>query len=80
MRKLFSFLVGIGLGASVAALAVLLFSPVSGTEIKARLAAGYQDAMQEARLAAENRRRELEAELARLQTRPKDRPQLPGGS
>lgn len=79
MRKLFGFLVGICMGASVAALLVFLFAPNSGVELRARLTEGYRATLEEARLAAENRREELEAELKLLQTRPKNRPQLPSG-
>lgn len=79
MRKLFGFLVGIGMGGSVAALLVLLLAPTSGPQLRQRLTAGYRATLEEARLAAQNRREELEAELKLLQTRQKDRPQLPSG-
>lgn len=72
MRKLYSFLVGIGLGASAGAVLIALFSPVSGPEFINRLKEHYAEAMTAARDAAAQRRAELEAELAEMQKRPRD--------
>jgi gas vesicle protein len=65
MWKLFSFALGLLLGAAVGAALVMLFAPTSGNQLAADIKRSYDDTMDEARQAAENRRRELEAELAR---------------
>jgi gas vesicle protein len=66
MRRLASFLFGIGLGAVAAVLLVTLFSPVSGREVRENLKAHYQNALDEARKASAAKRSELEAELQRM--------------
>lgn len=63
MGKLLSLAIGIGLGAALGAALVLLFAPISGEKLVKNLKDGYTDALEEARTAAEDRRRELEAEL-----------------
>jgi len=63
MNKLISLLIGFGIGAAIGAALVLLFAPVSGETLVRELKAGYAETMDEARAAAEFRRRELEAEL-----------------
>lgn len=67
MRKLFSFIVGIGIGISVGMLLVALFSPVSGAELRANLRSHAHNAATEARKAQAARRVELEARLKELQ-------------
>jgi gas vesicle protein len=71
-------MLGIGLGALVGALLVMLFAPASGQEIVAQLRHGWQATLAEARKANAERRAELEAELARRQG--KTPPQLPAAS
>lgn len=63
MNKLLSLAIGLGLGAALGAALVLLFAPVSGEKLVKTLKDGYTDALEEARTAAEDRRRELEADL-----------------
>ena len=63
MNKLLSLALGLGLGALLGAALVLLFAPVSGDALVKSLKEGYEDTLEEARTAAEVRRRELEAEL-----------------
>ncbi len=63
MNKLVSLAVGFGIGAVIGAALVLLFSPASGETVVKSLKAGYAETLEEARTAAEVRRRELEAEL-----------------
>lgn len=63
MKKLLSILLGIGIGAALGGALVLLFAPASGEKLIRLLREGYEDTLEEARLAAEARRRELEAEL-----------------
>ncbi|MAS32423.1 MAG: hypothetical protein CL610_00365 [Anaerolineaceae bacterium] len=66
MRKLLSWLLGIGLGATVGAVLVMLFAPASGQEIVASLKLGWAQTLAEARKANAHRRAELEAELAQM--------------
>jgi gas vesicle protein len=66
MRKLLSFLLGIGLGAVAGVLLVTLFSPVSGREVRENLKDHYQNALDEARKASAAKRAELETELERM--------------
>lgn len=66
MRKIISFLLGISLGAGAGVLVVTLFAPVSGGELRQNLRDHVQNAMNAARQASEEKRRELEAELERL--------------
>lgn len=65
MRKLVSFGLGLAIGAALGATMMILYAPVSGDQFKRNLKTGWQEAMDEARTAAEQRRLELEAELAR---------------
>jgi gas vesicle protein len=74
VRKLLSWMLGIGLGATVGALLVILFAPASGQEIVTLLKRGWDATLEEARQANTQRRAELEADLARRQNRV---PQLP---
>jgi gas vesicle protein len=69
MSKLLSWMLGLGLGAAVGALLVLLFAPASGQEIMTSLRQSWQATLDEARKANAERQAELEAELARLQKR-----------
>ncbi|MBZ0294761.1 MAG: YtxH domain-containing protein [Anaerolineae bacterium] len=66
MRKLVSWLIGFSLGAAVAAMVVFLFAPFSGDELIARFKRGWQEALAEASKANNERRAELEAELAQM--------------
>jgi gas vesicle protein len=67
MRKLTSLLLGFGLGALVGAALVMLFVPSSGDQIIAELKRGWSETLEEARKASQQRRRELEAQLAARQ-------------
>ncbi len=67
MRKLLSWMLGLGLGAAAGALLVMLFAPASGQEIMASLQRGWAESLNEARRANSKRRAELEAELAGIQ-------------
>lgn len=67
MRKLTSLLLGFGLGALIGAALVMLFVPSSGDQIIAELKRGWNETLDEARKASQQRRRELEAQLAARQ-------------
>ena len=58
MMRLVSWLIGFSLGAAVGAIVVMLFVPVSSHEVRHRLRSSYQETMEAARLASEQRRRE----------------------
>jgi gas vesicle protein len=78
MNKLLSFMLGLGAGALVGAVLVMLFAPMAGDDLVARLKQGWQDTLAEARKASEQRRAELEAELAAK--RGQTPPRLPPGT
>ena len=63
MNKLISLVIGLGIGAAVGAVLVLMFAPVSGDTLVKNLKAGYAETLEEARDASEARRKELESEL-----------------
>lgn len=69
MRKIFSLMVGLGLGAAVGVALVMLFAPTSGEQVVANLKRGWQETMDEARKASQQRRETLEAELAARRSR-----------
>lgn len=63
MNKIFSFLAGALCGALVGAAAALLLTPASGEALRLEVEARWNEAMREANLAMEQRRRELEMEF-----------------
>ncbi len=69
MRKLWSYLIGAGLGMAAGMALVTLFAPVSGGELRQNLRQHYQQALAAGRKAAADKRAELEKELAELATR-----------
>lgn len=66
MRKLLSWLVGLGIGVLFGAVLAVLFSPVSSDELRANFQAHYQRALSAGRQASAERRAELEKELREL--------------
>jgi hypothetical protein len=62
MRKLFSLMMGLSAGAAIGAGLVVLLGPRG--KFNARLKRGWEAALAEARQASQERRRELQAELA----------------
>jgi hypothetical protein len=65
MRKLLSLALGLAVGAAVAGTLVVLFTPASGDDVKHNLKRGWDETMDEAHRASEERRLQLESELAR---------------
>lgn len=80
MKKLLSFTLGIGLGAMVGVSVVILFAPMPGSDLIARLKHGWEETMDEARRASELRRAELEAQLAQMRGHTLPRLPPPGGT
>ncbi|MBI1257905.1 MAG: hypothetical protein GC204_10575 [Chloroflexi bacterium] len=70
MNKLISLAAGLGIGALLGAALVLLFAPVSGDTLVKNLKAGYAETLEEARDAAEARRKQLEGELKARRSEP----------
>jgi gas vesicle protein len=66
MRRIIGFIAGAMCGAIVGAVAVLLLAPASGVELRQRVRARVGELVAEGRRAAEERRAELEAQLAAL--------------
>lgn len=66
MRKLLSLMIGFGLGAAVGAALVMLFAPQAGDRLVEELRRGFNETLAEARQASQQRRAELEAQLAAL--------------
>jgi len=65
MRKLLSLGLGFGIGALLGVAIVMLFAPTTGEQMVQNLKRGWDETLEEARKASEQRRRELEADLAR---------------
>jgi len=66
MRKVLSFIIGLGLGISAGVLIVTFFSPVSGGEVRQNLRDHYQNALKAAEEASEAKRKELENDLENM--------------
>jgi gas vesicle protein len=66
MRRIIGFIAGAMCGVIVGAVAALLLAPASGVELRQRVRARVEELVAEGRQAAEDRRAELEAQLAAL--------------
>lgn len=66
MTRFFFFLFGAILGGMIGAATVLLLTPYSGNEVRERVIDFKSNLQKEIQLAADKRREELEAELAKL--------------
>jgi gas vesicle protein len=66
MSKTISFLNGVFIGAIAGALLALLLTPKSGRDLREELKREVEDILAEGRRAAEQRQRELEAQLRQL--------------
>lgn len=67
MNKILSFLAGAMAGAIVGATAALLLAPASGDDLRAQMINRWEEALEEARLAMEETRRDLQAQLEQMQ-------------
>ena len=67
MKRVFSFMAGALCGALVGGVATLLLAPASGEDLRAQAEARWQSAKDEAQLARDERRRELEAQFDLVQ-------------
>ncbi len=68
MRRFFRFVQGFILGAALGALLALLLAPTSGEELRQRFQGEVQRLRAEIQQAAEDRRAELEQQLAALRS------------
>ena len=66
MNRVISFMSGAVMGALVGATLALLFTPASGDELRAKMQEQAQRIEEEVKTATENRRTELEEQLATL--------------
>lgn len=66
MRKVLSLLVGLAVGAAFGVLLVMLFSPVSGAQLRRNLRQLLLEAARAAREAQAAKRAELEQQLAEM--------------
>ncbi len=70
MRKLISLLAGLGIGGLIGVGLAALLAPVSGPELVQRLRDHFEASREAGRMAAEQRRAELEAKLEAMRQRP----------
>jgi gas vesicle protein len=66
MNKIMSFLAGAFCGAVVGSVTALLLAPASGKEFQTQTRERFDDLVDDARKAAEERRKQLEAQLNAL--------------
>lgn len=66
MSKFFSFIAGLMSGSVVGATAALLLAPMSGDELQATAQARWEQALQEAKAAQEQTRRQKELEFEQM--------------
>ena len=70
MNKFGNFILGIFTGAMVGGILALLFTPVKGSALRARLGSSMTQMQNEVKTAAQNRMTELNQQLARMQNKP----------
>ncbi len=67
MARIGRFVLGAILGGLFAAAVVILLTPTPGSDVRKRLNSRLDEMRNEVKMAAENRRKELELELGKLQ-------------
>lgn len=77
MRRLMFFAAGLLVGAAVGTTLALLLTPDSGDGLRHSVQSHVKNALSEAQLAAETRRREMEAQLAVMTRLPAGRESSP---
>ncbi len=77
MRRLMFFAAGLLVGAAVGGAVALLLTPDSGNGLRHTVKSHVKNALDEAQLAAETRRREMEAQLASMTALPSGRESSP---
>jgi gas vesicle protein len=70
MNKFGSLLLGIVTGAVVGGVLAILFTPLKGSAVRARLSSSFVHVQTEVKQAAKNRMSELNQQLARMQNKP----------
>ncbi len=69
MNKIGSFVFGVFSGALVGGILALLFTPLKGTDVRARLGNSFVHVQNEVKTAAQARMDELNQQLTRLQNK-----------
>ena len=77
MNKVVSFLSGALIGAVAGAAAVLLLTPASGAEVQTQARDWVETLWEDARQAADDKRAELESQLASLKSAPPEAARAP---
>ncbi len=70
MRKFFNFLIGFFAGALIGGTVMLLFTPLKGSAVRARLGSSFVHIQNEVKTAAQERIQELNQQLAKMQNKP----------
>jgi gas vesicle protein len=66
MRRLLAFVGGVLSGGVIGTAVALLFAPESGNQMRQGMRQRYQEALKAGQVAAEQKRRELETQLAEM--------------
>jgi gas vesicle protein len=72
MNKFANFVLGIFTGALVGGILALMFTPLKGSALRARLGNSFVHVQHEVKQAAKDRMFELNQQLARMQNKPVD--------
>ena len=72
MNKFGNFILGIFTGALVGGILALLFTPLKGSALRARLGSSMTQMQNEVKTAAQNRMNELNQQLAQMQNKPQE--------
>lgn len=69
MNRIGNFILGLFTGALIGGVLALLFTPLKGTALRARLGTSFSHVQNEVKLAASNRMAELNQQLAKMQNK-----------
>jgi gas vesicle protein len=72
MNRLGNFILGIITGALIGGVLAMLFTPLKGSALRARLGSSFSRVQTEVKQAAKNRMNELNQQLAKMQNKPVD--------